>query len=100
VAEVVHREGSNDSSSIDIEAIGALARSFDTDPPPRFNGEWLGFEAEMHHFAIDRHDGGVNSSFADGSVRHLRVRDLWRQKWHRQFNTDTTAAWRWPLWMR
>jgi len=73
---------------------------FDSDAPPQFNGEWLGFEAEMHHFAIDRHSGGVNCDFADGSVRKVRVRELWQLKWHREFNIEVSAAREWPQWMK
>jgi len=72
----------------------------DTDAPPRYNGEWLGYGAEMHHFAIDRHNGGVNSSFLDGSVRKLRVKELWQQKWSRGFDPDASTNMKWPGWMR
>ena len=72
---------------------------YQTDPPPQFNGEWLGYDAEMHHFAIDRHRRGVNSSFLDSSVQKLRVKQLWRQKWHRQFNPEANANRQWPAWM-
>ena len=72
---------------------------FQTDAPPLFNGEWLGVGAEMHHFAMDRHQRGVNCGYLDGSVQKLRTKDLWRQKWHRQFDTDATALWQWPSWM-
>lgn len=54
--------------------------------PPNHNGQWGGFGAEIRHFAIDRHSGGVNSLFSDGSVRKVRVKDLWRQKWHKTYD--------------
>jgi prepilin-type N-terminal cleavage/methylation domain-containing protein/prepilin-type processing-associated H-X9-DG protein len=73
---------------------------FETDPPPLFNGEWLGFDAEMHHFAIDRHDGGLNGAFLDGSVKKLRVKELWQQKWSRGFDTESFASIKWPAWIR
>ena len=72
----------------------------ETDAPPSFNGEWLDVDAEMYHFAMDRHNGGVNSSFLDGSVRKLRVKELWQQKWSRNFNPDASASMKWPAWMR
>ncbi len=73
---------------------------YDTDAPPSFNGEFLDFSAEMHHFAMDRHNGGVNSSFLDGSVRKLRVKELWQQKWSRNFDPEKSANVKWPEWMR
>ena len=64
---------------------------FHTDSAPRYNGEWIGTEAEMHHFAIDRHQKGLNAAFVDGSVRKMGVKELWQQKWHQQFDTDAAA---------
>ena len=56
--------------------------------PPQFNGQWLTARHEMKHFAIDRHAGGVNGLFMDGSVGKLRVKQLWELKWHREYDTS------------
>ncbi|MHC4518035.1 MAG: prepilin-type N-terminal cleavage/methylation domain-containing protein [Planctomycetota bacterium] len=50
--------------------------------PPIENGHWVGYGHEMKHFAMDRHGGGVNVLFADGSARKVLVKDLWDLRWH------------------
>ena len=60
------------------------------DLPPAFNGEWLGVNAEMHHFVIARHGKGVNILFFDSSVSYTRAKDLWALPWHK--NYDVNAA--------
>jgi prepilin-type N-terminal cleavage/methylation domain-containing protein/prepilin-type processing-associated H-X9-DG protein len=56
---------------------------------------------------INRHDGGVNGLFLDWSVRKVGLKELWKLKWHEEFNTNgpwTTAGGvkpeDWPEWMR
>jgi prepilin-type N-terminal cleavage/methylation domain-containing protein len=75
--------------------------------PPQFDGQWLGYDHEMMHFCIDRHDAFNNHAFLDWSVRKVGIKELWTLKWHRQFNT--VGAWTkaggvqandWPEWMR
>ena len=38
---------------------------------------------QMWRFCINRHQGAVNVSFLDGSVRKVRLYQLWDLKWHR-----------------
>lgn len=69
---------------------------------PAYNGQWLDYNNEMMHFAIDRHAGGVNSLFADDSVRQVSVKELWRLKWHRYYDTgqvDRKAKRWWGPWL-
>ena len=75
--------------------------------PPQFNGEWIGADAEMRHFCIDRHNGSINHLFLDGSVRPVGMKELWTLRWHRRF--DRHGPWTaaggvqtadWPPWMR
>ena len=61
----------------------------------------------MGRFCIDRHDGFVNGTFLDSSTRKIGVKELWKLKWNRNFNTagDWTTAGGvlpsdWPDWMR
>ena len=75
--------------------------------PPAFDGQWLGYNREMMHFCIDRHQGSINVLFMDWSVRKVGLKGLWTLKWHRQFDTNgpwTTAGGvqqgDWPEWMR
>ena len=75
--------------------------------PPEYNGQWSGASREMKHFCINRHGvGTVNHLFMDWSVRKVGLKELWKFKWHRQFNTND--YWTitdgiippWPEWMR
>ncbi len=73
---------------------------YHTDPPPAFNGEWIGAGAESHHFAIKRHGKGVNIGFFDNSVRNLRPKALWNLPWHKQFDINYAASYiKFPAWM-
>jgi len=67
--------------------------------PPAKNGEWSGVRAEMHHFCIDRHNGFINGVFLNWTVRKIGLKELWKLKWHREFDT---SGWQggWPDWMR
>ena len=75
--------------------------------PPQYDGQWLGYDREMMHFCINRHNGFINAAFLDWTVRRVGLKELWKLKWHRQFNTS--GAWTtaggcnitdWPEWMR
>ncbi len=67
--------------------------------PPSENGEWINARAEMRHFCIDRHKECINGVFMDWSVRKIGLKELWKLKWHREFDT---SGWPgvWPEWMR
>lgn len=70
--------------------------------PALENGVYRGAGYEMSHFTMDRHSGGVNSLFMDLTVNHVPVKQLWRFKWHRSFNTQGYEAnngdWSDPKW--
>jgi hypothetical protein len=69
--------------------------------PPDYNGQWEPhrYNGEMRHFCIDRHNECINSVFMDWSVKKVGLKELWRLKWHREFDT---SGWPgvWPEWMR
>ena len=83
--------------------------SSENEPP-----EWDGFMGvigvsynEMTLVCINRHDGYINCTFLDWSVRKVGLKELWLLKWHRNF--DTAGPWtkaggvqpeNWPDWMR
>jgi prepilin-type N-terminal cleavage/methylation domain-containing protein len=79
----------------------------ETDAPPEDEFKsWQG-ESRMARVCINRHRGRVCSSFADGSVRQVGLKELWTLKWHREFNTS--GPWTraggvidadWPDWLR
>ena len=77
-------------------------------PPPECAepDDWPGAN-RTHWVCINRHDGGINMSFLDGSSRKVGLKELWTLKWHRQSNT--VNRWTkaggvqpedWPEWMR
>src|SRR5262245_1895550 len=70
-----------------------------TDRLPAFNGEWAGADAESHHFAIARHRKGIDLAFFDGSVRYSRAKDLWRLRWHREYDVNYYSRIKFPAWM-
>jgi prepilin-type N-terminal cleavage/methylation domain-containing protein/prepilin-type processing-associated H-X9-DG protein len=81
----------------------------DFEPPPyQWNNGWgdWGVQA-MRLVCIDRHSGGINSVFLDGSVSKIQLKELWKLKWHLQFNmngpwtkTGGVQPSDWPKWMR
>ena len=57
--------------------------------------------------AINRHQGFLNAAFMDWSVRKVGLKELWKLKWHKEYNTNgpwTTAGGvtssDWPEWMK
>ena len=61
----------------------------------------------MKLFTINRQNGYINSVFMDWSVRKVAIKELWKLKWHKNFNTNglwTKAGGvqtkNWPEWMR
>jgi len=61
----------------------------------------------MQRVCCNRHEGNVNVLFMDRSVRRVGLKELWKLKWHRNYNTDgpwTIAGGAqpmdWPEWMR
>lgn len=70
-----------------------------TDPAPSFNGQWAGYGAEFHHFAVARHKRGINITFFDTSVRNVSAKGLWKIPWHKQFNIRMASRRKFPDWM-
>jgi prepilin-type N-terminal cleavage/methylation domain-containing protein len=70
----------------------------DDDTPPRSDGDkWTGDDDSMQRFCINRHQQGINAVFLDYSVRKVWLKELWRIKWNKVFNTGVQVAW--PEWM-
>ena len=54
----------------------------------------------MKFHCIDRHKGGINATFVDMSARHVGLKQLWRLKWHKNFDyTNALPPNAWPTWM-
>ena len=80
-----------------------------TDLPPSdvehyndtYNAGW-NYHA-MKFFCMDRHNGGINGLFLNSSVRKIGLKELWKLKWHKNFDTDnmwTQPSAPWPSWMQ
>lgn len=70
-------------------------RPEETNLPPEYDGHKnSGPEFEMGRFCLNRHNEKVNSLFLDASVRQVGLKELWRLKWHRGYNTNV----RMPNW--
>jgi prepilin-type processing-associated H-X9-DG protein len=70
---------------------------------PEFNGQWSGTQYDFKHFAMHRHNKGIQLVFVDGSARYVQVRDLWTLSWHRNFEVDYAKSRGknfFPEWMR
>ena len=61
----------------------------------------------MGDYCVNRHGGFLNGLFLDFSVRKIDIKELWKLKWHRTF--DTEGPWTiagdvgpgdWPGWMK
>jgi prepilin-type N-terminal cleavage/methylation domain-containing protein/prepilin-type processing-associated H-X9-DG protein len=76
-------------------------------PPGPDNSPW-GHDYNMFWYVcLDRHNEAINITYLDWSVRNVRVKRLWEQKWWKGF--DTHGKWTraggirsedWPEWMR
>jgi hypothetical protein len=53
----------------------------------------------MDVFCLNRHDGFVGGVFLDLSCRPVGLKELWKLKWHRTFDTTAPSP-DWPAWMR
>ena len=86
-------EPSNVPVLVDSNWVGGWPDDVDFVPPDLHNGLFvheIGYF--MGRFCIDRHQGAVNASFADGSARRVPLADLWRLRWHRHFQeTDVVV---------
>jgi prepilin-type N-terminal cleavage/methylation domain-containing protein len=74
------------------------------DQPPEFMDD---MSNSMMRYCINRHNDNTNGVFLDLSVRNIGLKELWKLKWHRRFNTS--GPWTtdgsaiksdWPKWMR
>ena len=79
------------------------------DAPPEYS-DWQernDVANSMNRVCIDRHDSFNNTLFMDGHVEPVKLKRLWKLKWHRNYNIagPWTAAGGmldsdWPEWMR
>ena len=84
---------------LDCAWLGGLPESHDSAPPFDDVCELGAFGVNMQGFCINRHDGFINGLFVDLSARKIRLKELWKLKWHRAFDTDAAPR-VWPQWLK
>ncbi len=65
-----------------------LLRALESDTPPATDGEFIWEQAggnELYRSCHDRHRGGVNWVFCDGSARKVDLAELWEIRWHKEW---------------
>ena len=76
-----------------LDSLWTCAYPWHTDEPPEYDGvPWApsgggGTGGNMGIFCLNRHDGFVNCLFMDWSVRKVGLKQLWKLKWSRGFDT-------------
>ena len=76
------------------------------DEKPRANEEYTdGAGGEMGRFVIKRHrKKGINCIFIDQTLQMINAKDMWKYKWHRNFNNKTNpyvySDADWPDWLK
>ncbi len=78
--------------------------SLETDPPPAYENER--YFGQGFRCFINRHNEAINILFFDSSVRKIRLKKLWKFKWHRGYNRN--GPWTekkgfspaWPDWIK
>ena len=67
--------------------------------PPEYDGDWDGKRLNnIKRFCLNRHNGTTHCLFMDLSIRKVGLKELWKLKWHRYFDTDADSP-VWPDWM-
>jgi len=61
------------------------------DKAPAYDGDIIGSYSnvnDMQRYCLNRHNGTTNGAFLDASVRAIGLKELWRLRWHRRFDTN------------
>lgn len=84
-----HDDTTNIPVIFDCKWLDALPHHTDQPPdwPARMTGyyDWTTI-GQMARLCMPRHGWAVNLCFVDGSARRTSLEDLWKLKWHKQFN--------------
>ena len=100
-------EGSTANIPIFLDSIAITACPDNTSVAPKYSGECDPnldpngpLTEQMKPFCISRHSLGMtNCLFMDSSVRPVGLKELWKLKWHRKFDTNAVPP-VWPEWMK
>jgi prepilin-type N-terminal cleavage/methylation domain-containing protein len=73
----------------------------DDDDVPQSKENYYGANdsESMQYFNLNRHSGAINLVFMDFSVQKTPIKQLWRLKWNRNFDTSKPSP-SWPAWMQ
>lgn len=76
-----------------------LARPLTTDAPPDYDGQYAYADGGygLRRVCTNRHNGGVNILYMDWSSHKVELKDLWLEKWHRDYVGQLPTEW--PEWM-
>ena len=115
--EVIETEGHDTVNSwrtMDILGSGKIPLMADSlwftgrpeshDLPPTAEGQFEGDEPDkdtnhMRRFSVNRHRERTNVLFMDGMVKTISPKELWRLKWHKNYDTSAPLP-QWPEWMK
>lgn len=95
-ASPLQRGSRNAPLFLDARWLGGMP--MDTNTPPTSSGGTDG-SGMMQRYSIDRHSGNINAVFVDFSIRKVGLKELWKLKWHQDFNTQGYTG-QWPEWMK
>jgi prepilin-type N-terminal cleavage/methylation domain-containing protein/prepilin-type processing-associated H-X9-DG protein len=100
----INQEGGNNIPMF-LDANTLNGGPMQEDEPPQdendLGGDWLGgtrWINLMKRFCANRHGGYVNGVFLDFSVRKIGIKELWKLKWHREYDINGPTP-EWPPWM-
>ena len=84
-----------------LDSLHLTAAPRETDSVPEYDGGWdWGVTGYMGAFCINRHrNGTIQSIFMDFSVRPVGLKELWKLKWHKNYNSKAFDP-VWPDWMK
>ncbi len=101
------RTTANEASNVPVFLDCAFVDGFplDTDSAPEFRDDQNGWGANaMKLYCLDRHNQSVDAVFLDGSAGKVLIKNLWKLKWHRNFDTKASKYYtddeEWPDWMK
>ncbi|MEN6386250.1 MAG: type II secretion system protein [Phycisphaerales bacterium] len=69
-----------------------------TDRPSTYSDRMSDSLKNMQRVCSDRHGGKTNLVFMDWSVRNVGLKELWKLKWHKNYNTNDRDPF-WPAWI-
>jgi prepilin-type N-terminal cleavage/methylation domain-containing protein len=105
---IINIESGGENIPIFLDSLTIAACPDNTSVPPNYSGECppdldpekAPLTEQMKPFCIGRHGRAMtNCLFMDWSVRPVGLKELWKLKWHRKFDTNAASP-VWPEWMK